>query len=198
MDGVRIGAVEHHVDAESAFTAGRKPEVELGAVTFLSTGESLHALHVFGNSAETEVLEADDTAVGDAYQIHVVVPVIPGVLHPVVARHVAGVSGRIISVWIESENLEALAGYLSTRIFVAVAGFGRPFIVLGKRVIAYDAHLSTLSHGLLVPFYLDWGHHRLTGIAEATGRTVIEHIPLAVDFLQRTVGVVGGIGSDKL
>ena len=198
MDGVGVRTVEHHMNAEGTFATRGEPEVEHSAVTFLCATESLHALGVLSHSAKTEIFEADDAAVGDTCEIHVVVPVVPSVLHPVVARQIAGNTGRIVLVGIETENLEAFTGHFGTRIFVAVAGLGRPFVVLGKRVVANDAHLAALSHGLFVPFNLDGCHHRLAGIAETTGRTVIEHIPLTVDFLQRTVGVVCGIGGDEV
>ena len=42
------------------------------------------------------------------------------------------------------------------------------------------------------------GAQILTRKTETTGRTMIEDIPLTIDFLDRTVGVVGGIHTNKM
>ena len=197
-NAVGVRSVEHHTNLEGTVSAWSEVEVERSAVTFLRTLEGIHTLRRLVQSAETEIFEADDTTVGDARKVHTVVPHIEVVLHPLVAGHIGGDASRIILIWRQTENLETLRGDLSTRVFHAVAGFCGPFVVLGVWVVAHDAHLAAVSHGFLVPFNLHRSHHRLTGIAEATRRTMIEHIPLTVDFLKRAMGVVGCIGRHKL
>ena len=97
----------------------------------------------------------------------------------------------------QTENLEALASHLGTRVFVAVACLGRPYIILNVGVVASDGHLTALCNGLLVPCNLHGSHHRLTGVAEAAWRTMIEDIPLTVYLLQRTVSVVAEVRRDE-
>ena len=123
------------------------------------------------------------------------------VLHPVIgvgAVHEAGNAGRVVGVGGQTEDVEALAGHLGAGIFVAIAGLGRPFFVVSIGVVAGDLHYAALGHGLLVQHDFHGSHHGLARIAEAARRTVIEHVPLAVDFLQRAVGVVTGVGGDEL
>ena len=79
--------------------------------------------------------------------------------------------------------MEALAGHLGAGVFHTVRSLRRPLVVLGVRVVGGDAHHAALGHRLLVPFNLYWSHHGLTGKAETAWRTMVEHIPLAVDFL---------------
>ena len=124
------------------------------------------------------------------------------VLHPLVAigtaSHEAGQTSRVVLIWRQTEDLEALGGDFCTCIFVAIGGFCRPLIILGIGVVACNLHYTTLGHGLLVPSNLNGSHHGLTGKAEAAWRTVIEYIPLTVDFLNRAVGVMTSIGGDEL
>ena len=120
------------------------------------------------------------------------------VLDPVLVGHIAGVAGRVVVVGRETEDLEALAGHLGTGISLAVRGCGHPLVAGEVRIVASDADLAAVGHLLLVPLYLNGGNHRLAGVAEAAGRTVIEDIPLAVDLLQGAVGVVGGVGGDQV
>jgi len=91
-----------------------------------------------------------------------------------------------------------LTRHLGTGVFVAVGSLRRPHIILREGVVTGNLHHTALGHRLLVPSDLHRSYHRLTGVAETTWRTVIEHVPLTVDFLQRTVGVVTEIGGDKL
>ena len=195
------GIVEHHVNFEGTLAAVGQVQVEMGIVALLHTLEGLAALRVLSQTAEAEVLEADDAAVLNAGEVHRVVPHVVVVLHILVGigtRPIAGETGAIVVVGRQTIDLEALAGHLGTSVLVAVIGLRRPHVVLRKRVVAGDGHLATLGHGLLVPRNLHRCHHRLTGIAEAARRTVVEHIPLAVDLLQRAVGVMAGIGGDEL
>ena len=97
----------------------------------------------------------------------------------------------------DRKNLEALASHLGTRVFVAVACLGRPYIILNVGVVASDGHLTALCNGLLVPCNLHGSHHRLTGVAEAARWTMIEDIPLTVYLLQRTVSVVAEVRCDE-
>ena len=80
---------------------------------------------------------------------------------------------------------------------VTIGGLGTPFVVGGVWVIAHDAYLTALGYGFLVPLYLHGGYHGLTGIAETTGGTMVEDVPLTVDFLQRTVGIVPPVGGSE-
>ena len=195
------GVVEHHVNLEGTVSARRQVQVQHRAVASLRTLESLHALRVLSQTAETEVLKTYDTAIGDAGQIHRVVPYVEVVLHPFVAvrtaRHEAGNTGRIVLVGRETENLETLRGHLGTGIFVAVSGFCRPCVILRIGVVGRNLHHAALCYGFLVPRNLHGSNHCLTGKSKAAWRTVVEHIPLAVDFLYRTVGVMSGIGGDE-
>ena len=195
---VGVGAVEHDVDGEGAVSARREQQVELGAVAGRRSLEGFHALGVLVESAEAEVLEADDALVGDAGEIHVVVPHVVVVLQPVVARHVAGNAGGVVAVGGQAEDLEALAGDLGSRVAGAVGGGSRPLVIGSKGVVGDDAELAALGDALLVPRDLHRGHHRLTCIAEAARGTVVEDVPLAVDLLQRTVRVVCRVGGDEL
>ena len=79
-----------------------------------------------------------------------------------------------------------------------VGSFGCPLVVLGVGVVGGYAHHAALCHGLLVPLNLDGGYHCLTGKTEAAWRTMVEDIPLTVDFLDGTVGIVGGIHTYEL
>ena len=94
--------------------------------------------------------------------------------------------------------MESLTRHLGTCIFHTIRSIGCPLVVLGIGVVCRNAHLSALSYSFLVPLYLDRGYHCLTRKTETTGRTMIEDIPLTIDFLDRTVGVVGGIHTNKM
>ena len=94
--------------------------------------------------------------------------------------------------------MESLTCHLGTSILHTVGSLGCPLVVLGVGVVGSDAHHATLCHWFLVPLNLDGGYHCLTGKTETTGRTMIEDIPLTVDLLDRTVGVVGGIHTNKM
>ena len=91
--GVGIRAVKHHVDLEGAAAARGQEEVEAGAVAPVGAGKGLDTLSVLGQAAEAEVLEADDAAVGETGEVHIVVPDIMVVLDPVLVGHIAGVTG---------------------------------------------------------------------------------------------------------
>ena len=123
------------------------------------------------------------------------------VLQPFVragARHVAGDACAVILIRGQAEDLEALAGDLCTTIFVAIGSLSCPYIVLSEGIVGGDANLSALGHGLLVPLNLDGRHHCLTSVGIAARWTMVEDIPLAVDFLQRAVGVMGRIRGHNL
>ena len=187
---VGIRAIEHHMHLEGLFDSRFEVQHEAGIVASLGALESKYALSILGQTTEAEVLEADDALVGDAGKVHAVVPDVEVILHPVLVGEVASDAGRIILIRIETENLEALGSDLSTRITVAVAGLGNPSLLRSVRIVARDADLTTIGHFLLVPLNLDRSHHWLTGITEAAWWAVIEDIPLAIDELQRTVGIV--------
>ena len=195
------GIIEHDADVERMLAGNGQVEVQRSAVALLDALEGFQSLRVLGQSAEAEVLEADDAAVGDTGQIHRVVPDVVVVLHPLVAVgatcHEAGVTCRVVLIRRKTEDLEPFRGYFSASILVAVLSLRRPLVVLRIGVVARDSDHTALGHRFLVPCDLHGSHHRLTGKAEAAWRTVIEHIPLAVDLLQRTVGVVACIGGDE-
>ena len=94
--------------------------------------------------------------------------------------------------------MESLTCHLGTSILHTVGSLGCPLVVLCVWVVGGDAHLSALSYRFLVPLYLDRGYHCLTCKTKTTGRTMIEDIPLTVDLLDRAVGVVGGIHTNKM
>ena len=195
------GIIQLDMNLKGTLSAIGQVQVEMRIVAFLHTFESLTALRVLGQTSEAEILEADDAAILNTGEVHRIVPHVVVILHILVGIrtiHEAGQTSRVVGVGRQTVDLEALAGHLGTGVFVAVAGLRRPHVVLGKCVIAGNGHLTTLGHRLLVPRNLHRCHHSLTGIAEATWWTVIEHVPLAVDFLQRTVGVMAGIGGDEL
>ena len=196
-NGIGIGTVQHHTNGEGTVPAWSEAQIELCAIAFACGGKSLHTLAVLLQSAKAEILESHHTTVGDASQIHAVVPHIVVVLHPVVASHVTGNSSRVIGIGGKTEYLESLAGNLGTGIACAVCGRSRPFVALGIGVVSYNGYFSAVGHRFLVPSNLDGSHHSLACIAKTAGRTVVENIPLAVDFLQRTVGVMGCIGSGE-
>ena len=196
-NGICIGPVQHHTNGEGTVSAWSEAQIELCAIAFACGGKSLHALAILLQSAKAEILKSHHTSVSDASQIHAVVPHIVIVLHPVVSGHIAGQTGRIVGIRGKTVNLESFAGDLGSCVAGAVGCLGRPLVVFGIGVITNDAYLSTLSDGFLVPSYLYGRHHSLASITESSGRTVIKHIPLAVDFLQRTVGVMGCIGSGE-
>ena len=106
------GVVQHYVNLKGTVSARRQVQVQHRAVAGLRTLESLHTLCVLSQTTETKVLKTYDTAIGDAGQIHRVVPHVEVVLHPFVAvrttRHEAGNTGRIVLVGWETENLETL------------------------------------------------------------------------------------------
>ena len=183
-------------------SASGQVEVQHRTVAFLNTIKSLQALGGLSQTAEAKVLKAHDTTVGDSGEIHRVVPDVMVVLHPLVtvgaARHETGITGRVVLIGRQTEDLETLRGDFCACIFVAVGSLGRPFIVFGIGVITRNLHHAALCHRLLVPGNLYRSHHGLTGKAEATWGTVVEHIPLTIDLLNRTMGVVACIGGDEL
>ena len=175
------------MNLEGAFAATGQVQVQVGIVTLLDAVEGFQALGVLCQTAKAKVFETDDTAVLNTSQVHGVVPHIEVVLHILVAVgavHKAGDTGRIIGIGRQTENLETFASHLGTGIVVAIGSLGGPLVILAIRVVTGNLHDTTLGNGFLVPCYLHRSHHRLTGIAETAWWTVIEHIPLAVDFLQ--------------
>ena len=180
--------IEQHANLKSTTSTGCQVHSEFRTITHLCALEGLHALGVLSQTAKAEVLEADDTTIGDTCEIHGVVPYIVVVLHPIVtvgtAIHEAGITCGVVGIGRQTEDLEALAGYLSTGIFIPIAGLGCPHIILYIRIITRNGYLTTLSHRFLIPCDLHRGYHGLTGITEATWRTVIEDVPLTVDLLQ--------------
>ena len=120
------------------------------------------------------------------------------VLHPVLVAHIAGIARGIIAVGRQAVDLEAFARDLRAGVGLSVGGRGHPLLILCIGVVGRDADLSAVGDLLLVPLDPDRRHHRLAGVAEAARRTVVEHVPLAVDLLQRAVRVVGGIGGHQV
>ena len=106
-------------------------------------------------------------------------------MQPLLVGHEAGNTRRIILIRWQTENLETLAGHLGSRILHTIGSTGRH--------LTGNHHSSTLADGFLVPRYLHRSNHRLTRIAKATWRTVIEDIPLAIDLLQGSMRVMTGI-----
>ena len=94
--------------------------------------------------------------------------------------------------------MESLTRHLGARVFHTIGSLGSPLIVFGVWVVGSDAHHATLCHRFLVPLYLDGGYHCLTRKTESARRTMIEDIPLAVDFLYRAMGVVPRIHAHKM
>ena len=190
------------MDLESTVSAWRQIEINPRSIAIFRTFEGLQALGVLSQSAKAEVLETHDSTVGNASQIHRVVPYIMVVLHPLVAvratRHKTSVASRVILIRRQAEDLEALGSHFGTGIDHSIGRFGRPFVVSSIGVIARNPDYATLGNGFLVPCNLHRGDHWLAGEAKATRRTMIEHIPLAVDLLERAVGVVGGIGGNQV
>ena len=193
--------IKLNVNLKGTLTTRCQVKIKLGIVSLLDTCESLHALGILSQATETEILKTNDSTVLNASQIHGVFPYVMIVLHPVVAVrtiHEAGIACTIIFIRWQTENLEALAGYLCTSIGIAIRSCSHPLVVLCIGIIAGNGHLTTFSHRFLVPCNLYWSDHCLTGIAETTGRTMIEDVPLTIDLLQRTMGVVSSIGGYQL
>ena len=179
--------IQEHMNLKGTLTTSCQVDIQLDTVTLLNTFEGLHALGILSQTAKAKVLEADDAAILNAGKIHGVVPYVVVVLHPVIAVrtiHKAGITSTIEIIWWQTENLETFTGHLSTSILVTIGSFGCPHIILGIRVVSRNLHHPTLGNRFLVPRNLHGSNHCLTGIAEATGRTVVEDIPLTIDFLQ--------------
>ena len=186
---------------ESTVSAVCQVHIDIGVVTLLGTLESFHAFCVFAQTTETKVLETDNATVGDASQVHRVVPNIMVILHPLVAIratiHETSDTSRIVIIRWQTKDVEALTRHFSTRVFIAICSLGSPFVVLHEWVVAGDAHLTTLGNRFLVPGNLHRSNHWLTGIAEATWWTMVEHVPLTIDFLQGAVSVMSCVGGDE-
>ena len=165
-------------------------EVQLGTIALLNTLESGQTLGGLRKTAKAKVFKTNDALVGDTCQIHRVVPHIKIVLQPLLVGHEAGNTRRIILIRWQTENLESFAGHLGTRILHTIGSTSRH--------LAGNHHPSALADGFLIPRNLYGSNHRLTGIAKATRRTVIEHIPLAIDQLQGTMCVMTGIRSHQV
>ena len=180
----------------------RQIEIKSSSIASFRTLKSLQTLRVLSQTTEAEILKTYDSTVGDAHEIHRVVPNVVIILHPLVAvraaRHKASDTGTIIIIRWKSEDLETLRSHLGTRIGIAIGGSSCPLVVGSIRVIASNLHHTTFGDGLLVPRNLHGSHHRLTGEAESTRRTMIENIPLTVDLLQRAVCIVACVGGDQL
>ena len=179
--------IQEHMNLKGALATGCQVDIQLDIITLLYTFKGLYALGVLSQATKAKVLETDDAAILNAGQVHGVVPDVVVVLHPVVAVrtiHKAGITSTVVIIWLQTENLEALAGHLCTSILVAIGSFRSPYIILGIRVVSCNLHHTALGNRFFVPCNLDGSDHCLTGIAKATGRTVVEDIPLTIDFLQ--------------
>ena len=78
---------------------------------------------------------------------------------------------------------------------VAVRCLCIPDSILCIWIVSADHDLTAFSNRSLVPFDGHRSHHRLTGETESSRRTVVECIPLSVDLLDTSMGVVGCISS---
>ena len=94
--------------------------------------------------------------------------------------------------------MESLTRHLGTCIFHTIRSIGCPLVVLCVGVVGSDTYHATLSYSFLVPLYLDRGYHCLTGKTKTTWRTMVEDIPLTIYLLNGSVGVVGGIHTNKM
>ena len=163
-------------------------KVQCCTITLLNAFEGFQSIGVLCQSTESEVLKAHYTLVGNTCQIHRVVPNVKVILHPLIAigstRHDTGNTGRVILIRWQTIHLETFTGHLSTCILHTISSLRSPNVVLCVRIVTCNAYLTTLANGFLVPSNLYGSHHSLTGIAEATGRTMVEHIPLTIDQLQ--------------
>ena len=148
-------------------------------------------------SAEAEIFVTDDVATVYVDR-HIVAPDVPCILLAAYIRQVACVAGRIIFVGVHSEYLEAFRGNFGTGIGISVICLRLPDAVGGIRVVAMNGYFASFCHGFFIPLDGDRCHHRLACKPESARRTVIEYIPLAVDFLQTAVRVVCGIGGLQL
>ena len=109
---------------ESTVSAVCQVDIDIGVVTLLGTFESFHALCIFVQTTETKVLETNNTTVGDASQVHRVVPNIMVILHPFVAVsaaiHETSDTSRIVIIRWQTEDVEAFTRHFSTRVFIAI------------------------------------------------------------------------------
>ena len=188
------------MNLKCTLAAGGQVQVKAGIVAFLCSLKGFYAFRVLCQAAKAEVLEAYDTSILNTGEVHRVVPHVVVVLHPVVGTRAideAGISSAIILIGGQAEYLEAFAGHLGSCVFVAITCFCCPYIILSVGIIAGDSHPSAFGNGLLIAGDLHGSHHRLAGIAETAWRTMVEDIPLAVNFLQGTVSVVAEVSRDE-
>ena len=180
--------IETDVNLKGPIPTRCQIQAEHRAIASLRSLESLQALCALSQTTKAEILKTYDSTVGDTRQIHRVIPDVVVILHPLVAVrttcHIAGNTRRVILIGRKSEDLEALRGHFGTSIGHSIGGFGRPLVIFRVGIIARDLHHTTISHLLLIPCDLHRSHHGLTGKAEATRRTMVKHIPLAIDLLQ--------------
>ena len=64
-------------------------QAELCVVSLSSSLERCYAFCVFIQSAESKILESNDTTILNTSKIHAVVPYVEIILHPSLVRHVA-------------------------------------------------------------------------------------------------------------
>ena len=62
------GVIQLHMNLESTMSAWGQVQVQGGAIAFLDTTKGLETLCVLRQTAESEVLESDDTGIGDTSQ----------------------------------------------------------------------------------------------------------------------------------
>src|SRR5690606_13132443 len=101
-----------------------------------------------------------------------------------------GIPCRIVLVWIQPIDMEAFRSYLRSSVFTALAVFRCPDIVFSIWVIGSYAYCSALRYGLFIPFDRYRGYHGLTSKTKSSVRPVINSIPLVIDQLDTTVGIV--------
>ena len=189
--------IDPYIDGEWLCCLGCDIEVDGCVVALLCSFECCKTLGSLSQTLEAEILETYYTLVADVGEIHVIVPPVPAILHPLIVGHVASIACRIVFIWVETIDAESLGSYFCACVFISVSSLSCPYFIFGKWVITSDHNLATVGYRCFVPFNLDRSHHSLTSIAEAARRTMIEHIPLTIDLLNRAVCVVGCIGSDE-
>jgi hypothetical protein len=96
-------------------------------------------------------------------------------------RKIAGVSRGVILIRIESEHVETFRGHFGAGIFIALAAFCGPEIILRVGVVTTNGHFAAFGNRFFIRFNLDRGHHRLPRESKSSRRPMIKHVILVVD-----------------
>ena len=187
-------AVHPDVHLERFRGARNNEQVESRLVALLRAFERLQSQLVLLQTFKAKILITNNVTVLHPCNRRVVVPHVPSILLHLCVGQIASDTGRIILVWVKTEHMETFRSHFGTLVFMSLAVFHRAHFAFRIRVETLHHHGAAFFHRLLVPRHVDRCHHGLAGKAEITWRTMVEHIPLAVDFLNAAVGVVPSVG----